>query len=95
MKAYSFEWPYVCFSGIKNNYLFILNVFDSKTIHRVQLNEDDEFENSHFKVLATCITTTNDLYVLSHCTGKYQIRHLDLDESNQLEHINFVKNMFK
>jgi hypothetical protein len=40
MKAYSFQWPYVCFSGLKCNYLFILNVYDNKIIHRVQLRED-------------------------------------------------------
>ena len=37
LKAYGFEWPYVCFTGIKNNYLFILNVYDKKIINRVQL----------------------------------------------------------
>jgi hypothetical protein len=37
MKAYSFEWPYVSFSGINANYIFLLNAYDSTIIHRIQI----------------------------------------------------------
>jgi len=40
MKAYSFEWPYVSFSGLKNNYIFLLNAFDNTIIHRIQIEDD-------------------------------------------------------
>jgi hypothetical protein len=52
----------------------------------------DHDKDNHFRVLATCITLTNDLFVLSLETKKglsktdkietYKVFHLDLDESN-------------
>lgn len=91
MTAYSFAWPYVCFSGMINNYIFVLNVYDNTILHRIQLSEPDH----HFKVLATCITSTNDLYVLAKSSKQYTVFHLDLDESNQLEHTRSINHMFK
>jgi len=52
----------------------------------------DHDKTNHFRVLSTCITLTNDLFVLSLETKKgmsdidkietYKVFHLDLDESN-------------
>ena len=68
MHAFSFEWPYVSFSGLKPHYLFLLNVFYPVLIHRCEL---EPAETHHFKVCATVITTTNDLFVLSRKDKKY------------------------
>ena len=63
MKGYSFEWPYVSFSGIINNHVFLLNAYDKTIIHRIQIAEDNK--NAHFKCLATFVTTTKDLFILT------------------------------
>ena len=93
MKAFSFEWPYVSFSGIINNHVFLLNAYDKTIIHRIQIAEDQQ--NAHFKCLATVVTTTKDLFILTLKNDLYQILKYDLDESNQSEHGDSSNKMFK
>ena len=85
MHAFSFEWPYVSFSGLKQNCIFLLNAFDPMLIHRIELEEEDYASKNHYKVLATVITTTNDLFVLSKASDTFFVSLYDLDYSNELE----------
>ena len=36
IRAFGFNWPYVSFAGLEN-YVIIINCFDRKLIHRVQI----------------------------------------------------------
>jgi hypothetical protein len=88
-------------SGIKNNYLFVLNVHEINKIHRIQLKDEynyDKIENYNnvgkFKVLATCITTTLDLFILSKDEQAYQVLHIDLDKNHRLERSVKIDHMF-
>ena len=85
MHAFSFEWPYVSFQGLKQNFFFTLNAFDPILIHRIELEKEEFAIKNHFKVLATVITTTNDLFVLSKAKDNYTVCMFDLDYSNKLE----------
>ena len=41
MKTYSFCWPYTCFQGIYDNFIFILNAFESSFIHRIEIKKKE------------------------------------------------------
>jgi hypothetical protein len=74
VRAFSTNWPYITFSGLEN-FLLIVNVFDSKTFHRVQIGEDNEV----LQICMTFITNTKDLFVVVKKDTKYEIHMLDLD----------------
>jgi hypothetical protein len=41
VNAFSFNWPYITFSGLEN-FLLVVNIFDRKQIYRLQLAPIDE-----------------------------------------------------
>ena len=41
VNAFSFNWPYITFSGLEN-FLLVINIFDRKQIYRLQLASIDE-----------------------------------------------------
>ena len=48
MKTYSFCWPYTCFQGIYDQFLYILNSFDGRSIFRVEFDKKSQDPYSHF-----------------------------------------------
>lgn len=58
IQAFCAKWPYVTFSGLKKDFIMILNAFDSENIHRVQIHGKPN------KICQTYITDTNDLFIM-------------------------------
>ena len=73
MQAFYSKWPYTAFSGLKNEYIMILNAYNLDKIHRVLLPENPD------KVCHTYITETNNLYVVTQKDDKYLYQYIDLD----------------
>ena len=85
IKAFYHCWPYVSFTGLKENVVFLVNAFEREFIHRIQIVDDEDCHHSHFQILATRITNSLDLIIMCHSKGKYQLFKINLDKSNRLE----------
>ena len=57
--AFYIGWPYIVFSGL-GNFLIIVNTFDRKLLHRVQLAGEME----SIKICHSFISDSKDLYVV-------------------------------
>lgn len=85
IKSFSVKWPYVTFGDFaSNNYIFIINVFDSDKIHKVELPDSPD------RICSTYITENNNLFIMTQkandndkkqntCT--YLLQYIDLDEA--------------
>ena len=80
VRAFSIYWPYVCFSGLEN-FLLVVNLYDSKILHRIQLGPLDEY----IFVCQTFISNTKDLMVVIKKDKVFKVILLDLDQTNPLE----------
>lgn len=78
MQAISVKWPYIAYSGIEKKFLNVFNLFDKNSMHRIKIHEKS-------MVIATYITETNDLFVLSQINDLYKLQFIDLDASNKWE----------
>jgi hypothetical protein len=81
IRAFSCNWPYIAFSGLVENYLMILNAFDSKVVNRVQVSPDDKF----VLICETFITATRDLFCIIKKENSYEMLMMDLDKTNSME----------
>ena len=90
MKAFDHNWPFVSFTGFKDNVVFLVNAFEKEHIHRIQIVDDETCENTRFQILATKMTESHDLMIMSYSQqkGKYQIFQVDLDKANRLNRDN-------
>lgn len=87
MSALSINWPFLAFSGLENT-LVIINAFDRKMIHRIEMVHRHDFSIDGFKqtkVEKTFITDTNDLFVLVNCSDHFLLYIIDLDFCNLKE----------
>ena len=82
MTAFSFNWPFVAFSGLGNT-LVVLNAFNRRMIHRIDLVDKDAFSNigryERTLIEKTFISDTNDLFALVHREHHYLLYMIDLD----------------
>jgi hypothetical protein len=66
IRAFGFNWPYFSFSGLGDD-VIVINCYDHKQIHQVQLGDEDEKDETKQKksmdIVATYITDTNDLFI--------------------------------
>ena len=85
MKTVSFCWPYTCFQGIYDNFIFILNSFENLFIHRIELKSLDQSKTSNYTILATTITVDFDLFILSKEDNVYYVSKIDLNKANKME----------
>jgi hypothetical protein len=82
VRAFFVNWPYVCFSGLEN-YLFVIDVFDKKVLHRIATAKLKE----EIQVCETFISNTKDLFIVIKKETKYIVMMLDLDAINANEGI--------
>lgn len=85
LRAFSFNWPYICYSGLDINSIIIVSVFDQQ-FQRILFPRDIR---SQVQILKTFITETMDLLILVDLDGvgfneikTYQIYIIDLDKIN-------------
>ena len=83
IKAYSHCWPYVAFSGIKQNALFIVSAFNQDHIHRVRIKKIEP--GSNFYIMATMITNSLDLMIITKENDTYTLYKINLDNCNHFE----------
>ena len=60
-RAYSVNWPYICFSGLGND-LCVINAFQQNIIHMIQVAPDNSQNTS---IVQTYITDTKDLFMIT------------------------------
>lgn len=77
--AFCSKWPYSTFSGLKSDYIMILNAFDRDNIHRVQILDEPD------RICKTYITDTNDLFIMVQKGEYYRLQYIDLDAGNVRE----------
>ena len=93
---FSTGWPYVVFSGLKPNCIFIINAYDTKLIHRVHLVDEATCQENSFKIIFTATTSTYDILIMTRFNEFYQLYLIKMDHSNidEQENIN-TKSFFK
>ena len=85
MTAYSINWPYVTFSGLSNT-LVIINAFERRMIHRIEIapphaqEGSDNYERACIE--ETCISDTKDLFILIRDQNHFLVYTIDLDKTN-------------
>lgn len=99
MTAYSINWPYVTFSGL-NNTLVIINAFERKVIHRIeiakqQVQESESYQRAYIE--KTFITDTKDLFILIRDQNHYLLYTIDLDKTNfkEIDDATNIQDAFK
>ena len=87
MTAFSINWPYVTFAGLNNN-LDIINAFQRKMIHRIEIappHAQESGNSTKAYIEQTFITDTKDLFILIYDKNHYLVYTIDLDKTNALE----------
>jgi len=77
IRAFSSNWPYFSCAGFQN-YLILINCFDSKFIQKIQLAN----ERQNITICDSFISDTYDLFVLIQQDGEYKLYMVDLDAAN-------------
>jgi hypothetical protein len=75
LRAFSISWPYFALSAI-GNYIIIADAFNSQLTRLVQIAP----ENAKITICESCITDTNDLYVVVQDDTKFRLYTLNLDQ---------------
>ena len=77
IRAFSTNWPYFACAGFQN-YLILINCFDSKFIQKIQLAN----ESQNITICDSFMSDTYDLFVLIQQDGEYKLHMVDLDAAN-------------
>ena len=74
ISAFSFSWPYVCFSGI-NNFICIVSSYDKSCVTRIEVAPMNQ-------CVTICMThiAEDDLFVLVADKDIYKLYQIDLNE---------------